>query len=154
MFKRILVPVDGSDATNVAVEVAMALAKQQKGELRFITVVEETISILERLGRTAELPNPRVIAEAHKEVVRDVTNVANKHGCAADFQVIDGIQAHVGEIIADAAKSWTADIIVMGSHGRRGLSRLALGSVAQVTLQYATVPVLVVPTRAGNMPGA
>lgn len=153
MFHHILVPVDGSDTTNPAVEVAMRLAHEQKAVLRFVTVVEDSVSKLESLGRTPEMDNPRAVAEGHKEVLRDVTNVANKNGCAADFQVLDGTMHHAGELIAKAADAWDADLIVMGSHGRHGLNRLAFGSVTEATLRRADVPVLVIPARAGDRPG-
>ena len=148
MFHRILVPVDGSDASNAAVEVAVALAGEQKAALRFVTVVESSLGILETVGRATELPNPLAVAEAHKKVVSDAADMAKKHGASADFQVVEGSDLHVGECVAKAVADWQADLVVLGTHGRRGVNRLVLGSVTEVVMRHSDVPVLAVPISA------
>jgi len=145
MFDRILVPVDGSDASNAAVDVAVSLAADQKAMLHFVTVVESSLGILETVGRATELPNPLAIAEAHRKVVSDAAAMAEKQGSSADYQVVEGSDLHVGECIAQAAAEWRADLIVLGTHGRRGVNRLVLGSVTEVVIRHSDAPVLAVP---------
>jgi nucleotide-binding universal stress UspA family protein len=144
MFPHILVPVDGSDVTNAAVDVAIRLAREQKAILRFVTVVDGAHPH-HGVEDALSVPDPHSAAEAHKEVVRDAANTANRYGCDADFAVIEGSAHNPGESIAQAAGNWPADLIVMGSHARHGLNRMTRGSVTEATLRHASVPVLMIP---------
>ena len=144
MYKRILVPVDGSEPAARGLEEAIKIATATQGELRLINIVNELVltspqaplfnfdKVLEslRAGGQAVLDTSK--AKVEKAKVRVTTElVESMGGRAADF-------------IVDQAKSWSAELIVMGTHGRRGLVRLAMGSDAELVLRYAPCPVLMV----------
>jgi nucleotide-binding universal stress UspA family protein len=88
------------------------------------------------------------VIEAEREAGRKTLADARAYAHDFDFEVeaemIETIGARASNIIVDAAKQWGADLIVMGTHGRRGLQRLALGSDAELVLRSAPVPVLMV----------
>ncbi len=142
MFKKIFVPIDGSDCSRQALNLAASLAQEQQAALLICTVLEPT-----KPGYAMAFGTPEMIgglydnlrAEAKKLVENAAASVAGQ--VRADSIVREGPPAD--EIVAGAASS-EADLIVMGSHGRSGLSRMFLGSVAEGVLRTATAPVLIV----------
>jgi nucleotide-binding universal stress UspA family protein len=73
-------------------------------------------------------------------------------GIPADTVLIDGLQGRLYEFVAGEASKWNADLIVLGTHGRRGIERVMLGSDAENILRNSTIPVLLIRTVAGQMP--
>jgi nucleotide-binding universal stress UspA family protein len=148
MYQRILVPIDGSEPSRLAIQQAIKLAKGGVAQVRLLHVVDEylvgptfdasyissaiyadAISAFQAQGR-------RILDEAAKEL-RDA-------GIEAHCTFIETIGRRPADFIIEAARDWPADLIVMGTHGRRGLRRLVLGSDAEWVLRAATVPVLMV----------
>ena len=143
MFKRILVPTDGSEITGRAVATAIGLAKAVGAEI-FTLCVKEPFPY----GAVAEMqPTPPqeffdaqdLSAARHVRAVIDACDAA---GIVCHAQTIDGVQPW--EAIVDYAEKEGCDLLVMGSHGRSGLASLFLGSETQDVLKHTTVPVLVV----------
>jgi len=144
MYQRILVPVDGSTNAKRALQEAIKLA-DGTAELRLVYVVEESHSLdpigygaidyaalLEAVRQTGK----RTLAQAMEEV--------QKSGMAAETSLLEANGERISTMIESAAKNWKADLIVIGTHGRSGLNRLLLGSVAEDVARSATVPVLLV----------
>jgi nucleotide-binding universal stress UspA family protein len=155
MYQKILVPLDGSELSECSLEHVKAVASGCRvPETVLFRAVEplsaETVSALAQAGdsvlREAELDNQNK-AGKYLDKVRDRLK---KDGLAVKTVVVDGPAA---EEILDYAQKNRIDLIVMASHGRSGISRWFLGSVAQKVLQHSPVPVLMVSPsgcRAGS----
>lgn len=145
MFKRILVAVDGSGTAELALQEAIKLAKELQARLRIVHVVD-FVNI--NLGE--EFPNPSEISDAMiksgQEILRKAETVARGAGILVETRLleIDTLGHRIPEMIAADAEAWPADLIVICTHGRRGLSHLFLGSVAEGVVRVATKPVLLI----------
>ena len=143
MFKHILVPVDGSETSLQAVSKAAELAKAFNSEVTAVYVLDPYpftgVGADFAYGQAQYLS--AATAEANK-ALEDVTERMKDTGVTVKTLVGEGHAIHEG--IVRVGENVGADLIVMGSHGRRGLEKLELGSVAQRVLQTAKVPVLVV----------
>jgi nucleotide-binding universal stress UspA family protein len=145
MYKQILVPVDGSGTSNLALEEAIKLAKDQQAALRLIHVVDETTVYM-----MVETPYPiadylKVMREAGQKMLFTCAAKAQEAGIKADTKlvVIESLTQRICDAINEEAKRWSADLIVIGTHGRRGFNHLLLGSVAEGVIRLATKPVLI-----------
>lgn len=143
MFKHILVPVDGSETAQKAVEKAAGLAKAFGSRVTAIYVIDPYP--FSGLGSDFAYGQAEYLSAATAEA-REATEAAQATlagaGVAATTQVIEAHAPWRG--ILDTAKAVGADLIVMGSHGRRGLEKIVLGSVAQRVLSHAHLPVFIV----------
>lgn len=151
IYKNILLAIDGSEGSNVAVEEIIKLAKDQNVHLRIIHVVDETMAYCGGLGFDASL----IINSLKEEGKEILDNVAKTIESQSSIKVekslreLRVLQGRIAEIIVEEAKEWPADLLVLGTHGRRGFSRLFLGSVAENIIRIATTPVLLV--RSSNV---
>ncbi|OSP10927.1 universal stress protein UspA [Halorubrum ezzemoulense DSM 17463] len=147
MYDRILVPTDGSDVAEAAVDHALDLAEKYDAEVHALYVVDiDSVNIslgteqVDRIrqGRFDEMDELKEQAEAATGVVAD-------RGAERDVDVVEHVAGgRPHKVIADYAENHDIDIIVMGSHGRAGVRRALLGSVTERTLRSTHVPVLVV----------
>lgn len=143
MFKHILVPVDGSDTSMRAVAKAAGLAKAFGSAVTAMYVIDPYpftgVGADFAYGQAQYLTAATAEAHSALEGARAQLEAA---GVAVQTQVLEAHTPWRG--ILEAVPALGGDLIVMGSHGRRGLEKLVLGSVAQRVLQHAHVPVLVV----------
>jgi nucleotide-binding universal stress UspA family protein len=145
MFKRILVAVDGSHTAEQALQEAIKLAKELRAQLRIVHAVDVV-----NLNLNIEFPNPAEISDAMtksgREILRKAGAVASEAGIPVETRLIeiDTLGHRIPEMIAADAEAWPADLIVICTHGRRGLSHLFLGSVAEGLVRVATKPVLLI----------
>lgn len=143
MYKRILVPTDGSDITQRAVSTAVSLAKLTGAEVFTISVKDPyPYSAISEMQPTL----PQEFLDAQERVAsKNVTQV--REACAAANIPCTGHTVEsvsVWEAVVDHAKANDCDLIVMASHGRRGVQALLLGSETNRVLTHSTIPVLVV----------
>ena len=155
MYRRILVPVDGSESSSKALVAALQMARENGGRVRLMHTLDELayLSGFEASGdlmKAAEYLSQGGVEYAQK-VLDDALAVAHSAGVPADTKMTDGAGIRLGESVADEALSWEADLVVVGTHGRRGVSRVLLGSGAEQVLRLAPVPVLAV--RSSEPPG-
>jgi nucleotide-binding universal stress UspA family protein len=143
MFKHILIPTDGSDLSRKAILYGVQLAKESGAKVTGLTVVEpyrsagmDTVFIPIEQGDYEE--QSRVLSEKAMEQVKMAANAAGVL-CETVSEVLD--QPY--RAIIDAAQALGCDLIVMASHGRRGISALLLGSETAKVLTHSTIPVLV-----------
>jgi nucleotide-binding universal stress UspA family protein len=141
-FKRIIIAVDESPFAARAAEVGIELAKALKADLAFFHAIDPSALSAPEGGV------PRDVLASLAE--RDARNLlaAFRERAALSPPALEFLE--FGKPIAkivDGAKSWPADLIVLGSHGRRGVEKLLLGSVAEGVLHHAPCPVLVVRTK-------
>jgi nucleotide-binding universal stress UspA family protein len=143
MYKRILFPTDGSDITTKALEHALALARLTGAELRVLAVKEPFP--YSAISEMQPVP-PQEFFDAQERVgaarVKAATAAAAAAGVTCQGHTVEGL--HPWEAILDHAKATDCDLIVMASHGRRGVSALLLGSETQKVLTHSKLPVLVV----------
>ena len=146
MYRRILVPVDGSAVSTLGLRHANELAKSQRARLRVLNVVDARL-VVPALGGYSE-PDVKAIlsrmSAAGRNAVEDAVLLASKSRVRPETAIVEGRDRLVSEVIVGDAKRWRADLIVMGTHGRRGLNRLLMGSDAERVLSAAQVPVLLV----------
>lgn len=155
MYRQILVPVDGSDTANKALQAALELAKDSGGRVRAIHVMEEVAyaSNFNQFGvYTEELLN--AMQEAGKGILQDAMTRAQSADVAADTLLFDSVSGRLAEVVANAAREWNADLIVVGTHGRRGVGRMLMGSGAEQIIRLAPVPVLVIRSGAESSSGS
>lgn len=143
MFKKFLVPTDGSSHSIDAATRAIELAAQVDGTLVALAVVEPyplpPVSESPYAGGSAAYEErARELARTH---VEQVASMARKAGVRCDTAVVDGLNPH-DEIVA-AALAQGCDAILMGTHGRKGISKLFAGSVTQKVIAESTLPVMV-----------
>ena len=144
MYSRILVPIDGSATSQRGLEEAMALAKRLGSALHLLNVVDARLLIAEV---SAYAPPDQLLDDwraAGGRLVADAAALARAQGLTADSVVRCDPGLRVCDMILQEAKTSGAGLIVMGTHGRRGLKRLALGSDAELVLRESPVPVLLV----------
>jgi nucleotide-binding universal stress UspA family protein len=143
MFKHILLPVDGSETAQKAVEKAAGLAKAFGSDVTAIYVIDPYP--FTGLGSDFAYGQAEYLSAATVEA-REATEAARatleQAGVKVTTSVIEAHAAWRG--IIDTATALGADLIVMGSHGRRGLEKVVLGSVAQRVLSHAHQPVFIV----------
>lgn len=142
------VPVDGSAASLNGLDEAIKIAKAMDAKLKLLHVVNELII---DPGYAPTFDYGIVIdsmRESGKKVLAAAEAVARERGTIAEAELIETLGGHAADAIVDVAKTWSADLIVMGTHGRRGLRRLALGSDAELVLRLSPVPVLMIRSTA------
>lgn len=147
MYKKILVAVDGSAPSLRGLEEAIRLAKATGGKLLLVHVVNELISAdfapsayYEKLIES--------LREAGARVLDDAAAIVRRAELAYEQKLLDSFGSRPADEIVREANEWPADLIVLGTHGRRGVKRLAMGSDAELVLRLSSVPVLMVRDKA------
>ena len=148
MYKRILVPVDGSSTSDFALREAIKFVIDQKAELRIIHVIEDVVPVWD-----VEFLNINEIREdlrqAGGNMLAKAEAVARDVGIKVETRLIEATPpgARIASVIAAEAKAWPADLIVIGTHGRRGVDHLLMGSVAEGVVRISPVPVMLIRGR-------
>ncbi len=143
MYQRIMVAVDGSDTSKRGLQEAINLAKDQKAKLAITHVID--LVVVYGAGQF-----PGAYIEAARDLARETIEHARKTSIATgidpEIQSPEIVTAgyHVADTIAQLARDWKADLLVVGTHGRRGVSRFLLGSVAERIVRVAPCPLLLV----------
>lgn len=141
LFKKILVPVDGSQTASKALDYALKLAQADQAELRLVYCIDE-LSLLSNHEYSGEMA--QLARENGHKVLESGMALASTAKVKADTRLIDRVGQRLGESVADAAGEWGADLVVLGTHGRRGIGRVLLGSGAEQVMRMSPVPVLMV----------
>ncbi|CUJ59319.1 universal stress protein [Achromobacter kerstersii] len=150
MYERILVPIDGSPTSELGLKEAMRLAMLTHGRLRLIHVIDELSFALaaDSYGNYAgELLD--LLQKNGADLLAKAQTTARAQGLQTDTVLYENLAKTVAQRVVDEAVSWQADLIVVGTHGRRGVRRMVLGSSAEGILRTAPVPVLLVRAPEG-----
>ena len=147
MYQHVLVPVDGSQTSDLALREAIKLIGAGKAGLRIVHVVEAVMPLLDvELLNVDELR--RAVHDAGEKILARAEAAARKAGVSAKTTLIEArAGARIANVIADEARAWPADLIVIGTHGRRGVDHLLLGSVAEGVIRIAPAPVLLIRSK-------
>ncbi len=155
MYQRILVPVDGSDTSNKALTAALQLARDAGGRVRLVHVLEDLTYLTgyEQFGGySGDLT--RIMRESGMRILNDAMAIAQAAGVETDTVLFDNLGERLAETVAEAARQWKADLVVVGTHGRRGVGRMLLGSGAEQVIRLTPVPVLVIRSGTASQPDA
>jgi nucleotide-binding universal stress UspA family protein len=141
MYKRILVPIDGSEPSTRALAAAAQLARISSGRLRLLQVFDAL----------DDFPGFRTDANIHhaardhaQGIVDEACELVRAVGVPVDTRLVASEGEDLGAIVARQARDWEADLVAVGTHGRRGTARAVLGSGAEQVIRSTPVPVLVV----------
>lgn len=145
MYQRILVPFDGSPTSRHGLDEAIRLAKGTGATLRIIHVIDDLLYVsgFETYSVYASdvVPFMRQSGEA---LLQGGKARADAAGVKAETLLLEGISPRLCQVVDEQVKAWGADLVVIGTHGRRGMGRLMLGSDAEQVVRTASVPVLLV----------
>jgi nucleotide-binding universal stress UspA family protein len=142
MYKRILVPYDGSPPSRAGLREAVDLAADCGATLVVLHVVSELPLLMGaeayvNYGEVAE-----ILMSNGGQLAQEAAAAARKDGVKCETHVVDGGATPVCDVIVDQIAAQHCDLVVMGTHGRRGMKRLTLGSDAELVVRRASVPVL------------
>ncbi len=146
-YKRILVPVDGGATSMRGLGEALKLATENKAKLCLLHVVEEYALIAAPEMGASIAPLLDSMRAGGRKTLAAVARRAHAAGTRPECVLVEDFGGRVADAVVKQAKKWRADLIVMGTHGRRGVQRALLGSDAELVLRYSPVPVLLVPAR-------
>lgn len=145
MYKRILVAVDGSHTSNLALDEAIRIARESQGVLHLVHVFNPVV-----FNTDGEFYSYPELLGAMRHGAEAVVNAAVAHAkqagvtCDGKLLEIDVSGHRIPEMISEEARIWLADVIVIGTHGRQGIHRLLMGSVAEGVVRTATTPILLI----------
>ena len=144
MYGKILVPVDGSETSLKGLNEAIKIAKTFGGTIQLVHIVNEFVFdyTYSPAAYAADLIDG--LRERGKTVIADAAALVRAHGLEPSTVLLESIGGPAADLIVAQATEGRAELIVMGTHGRRGLRRVALGSDAEQVIRMATVPVLLV----------
>lgn len=148
VYRKILVPIDGSLTSNRGLVEAIELAKDQSATLRLVHVLDELIlgpgaEAVVYLGNTVDM-----LRDAGKQLLADAEAMVREQGLKVETVVLEVMGGRAAESIVAEANKWGADLIVLGTHGRRGAKRLVMGSDAEEIVRTTPIPVLLVRSEA------
>ena len=143
-YKRILVPVDGDSTSDKGLDEAAKLARGTGAQFLLLHIVDDTVAFSSPEGAGVNVVLD-ALRESGQQALQKAAARARRAKLQAKTLLVDNFTGRVAEAIVEQAKRWRADLIVMGTHGRRGMDRLLLGSNAELVIRNSTVPVLLVP---------
>lgn len=144
MYKRILVPIDGSETSDAGLREACKLAHALEGtQLRVIHVIDAVLTIAPELGVAYDsiIDSMR---QGGASILARAESIAREQGLSIEAELLESMGAPAGELVVKEAEAWPADVIVCGTHGRRGLRRIVMGSDAEYIVRNTPVPVLLI----------
>jgi nucleotide-binding universal stress UspA family protein len=144
MYKRILVPIDGSETATLGLNEALELARCEGGSIHLVHVVDELIFVSSDEATRIYAKVVDMLRTAGEALLKEAESVARRAGVAVDAELVEAMGGQAGDYIIQKARQWRADLIVCGTHGRRGIRRLVMGSDAEYIVRHTPVPVLLV----------
>jgi nucleotide-binding universal stress UspA family protein len=144
MYSRILVPVDGSAPAECGLREAIRLATATRSTLVVLHVVNEFPIMMDPVSLADYNGLIEALRCAGEEIVAKATKVVVEAGLDCESAIVEALSGSASNAIVEQVTAQRCDLVVMGTHGRRGMKRLALGSDAEVVVRHSPVPVLLV----------
>ncbi|MGF6812975.1 nucleotide-binding universal stress UspA family protein [Paraburkholderia sp. Clong3] len=145
MYKRILVAIDGSQAAQLALQEALTIAETAQSTVTAVFVAEHAAQMVDvGIGLIDQQSRSTVSAEAAMATLEDASALFEQRGVRGLTRVVDAYGEDIAGVLCRIAGECEADLVVMGTHGRHGIGRLLVGSVAEAVLRRTEVPVLLV----------
>lgn len=146
-YRRILVPVDGSPTSKAGLREAIELAKGQGASLQLVHVVDYHYLAMAGLEAGAYIDELMAgLTQSGKRILKRAEEPARKSGVPVTSVLLESPAGPAADAIVRQAKKWKADLIVLGTHGRRGVRRMLMGSDAEQVVRNSPVPVVLVRT--------
>jgi nucleotide-binding universal stress UspA family protein len=144
MYKVIMAPTEGSDSERAAISVAVKLAHRFEADLRLVRV-ESAPLVFETIAQTPAVPTEQQLREERIAHLRNLEALGVQCRGRGEVRIMTALEdGPVGRTLRDYANKFNVDLIVMSSHARGGMKRIALGSVTDYLIRHTNVPVLVV----------
>ncbi len=149
--RRITLPTDFSDPSRNALEWALVVARQFGASLHLVHVLPESLMVppVNPVIPTGPIPatptSPQELVEAVQPRVEEIVMRCRELAVPTESQILQQVGEPVYRPVVDAAIANASDLIVVGTHGRSGLKRFLLGSVAEGVMRHSPIPVLAVP---------
>jgi nucleotide-binding universal stress UspA family protein len=147
MHKRILVPIDGSTTSLKGLREAIGMAKETGAQILLVHVVDAHTLFLAPDAGFVIADVIESLRQAGKSILAKALASTTKAGVRASTALVESLTQPAADGIVRQAKKWKADLIVMGTHGRRGLQRMLMGSDAEQVVRSAAAPVLLIRGR-------
>jgi len=148
MYNKILVPIDGSATSLRGLDEAIKMGKLTGAKLRLIHVIDElSVALGSGYGMTYTGDIVGLLREAANDILSKGCSHVQASGLEVDTVLNDSFSGRVSDLVCAQVASWGADLIVLGTHGRRGVGRLLMGSDAESIIRVATIPVLLLRTE-------
>jgi nucleotide-binding universal stress UspA family protein len=145
MYRRILVAIDGSQAAKLALEEALKIAQAAQATVMAIFVAEHAAQMVDvGTGLVEEQATGTAAAEAAMATLEDARALFEQCNVRGITRTIDAYREDIVTVLCRVAEECESDLVVMGTHGRHGIGRVLLGSVAEAFLRRAGMPVLLV----------
>ena len=143
MYQRILVPVDGSQTSDLALREAIRFVQQFNSMFKLVHVIEDArFYDAEQMIDYASLQD--MARRSGEKVLEHAMETVRQAGLSAETDLLESNGQRVENLIVAEAGRWMADLIVIGTHGRSGVSRLLFGSVAEGVVRGAHTPILLI----------
>lgn len=146
LYNKIMVAIDGSDVSSKALDHAIKLAENHKATLILIHIVEESFGFRGGVGFDYDY----LITQYREEglrILKDAEQIVKEKSslkCKTILVELNPFQGRIAEVLIDKIKDLSVDLLVMGTHGRRGFNHFLLGSVAENLIRIAVTPVLLI----------
>jgi nucleotide-binding universal stress UspA family protein len=144
MYKHLLVPIDGSESSMLGLAEAIRIARSSGARLHLLHVVDETVPFATDIPAGLIEQFSEAMRARGRETLHKAEQVVAVNALEPESVLLETVGGRAADLIVDHAKQCKADLIVMGTHGRRGIRRLALGSDAELVVRSSPVPVLLV----------
>jgi len=146
MYQRILAAIDDSTTSQLALKEAALLAKAHNATLRLVHVIDDTFTYTAVQSPRQMVERQAALRSTGEDVLNDAAAMACTLGVNAETALVTVVEVsdRVYDAIEQEAQRWPAELVVIGTHGRRGFRRLLLGSVAEGLIRVTTKPVLLV----------
>lgn len=143
MYQHILVPIDGSPTSELALQEALKFAQQQNARLELVHVLEDIWYFDDgSMLNYAELLES--MRSSGKKILAQAQMLAQQAGVTVEIKLLEAEGERIANVIVEEARRWSAELIIIGTHGRSGFSRLLLGSIAEGVVRSAHIPILLI----------
>lgn len=151
MYAKILVPVDGSPTSRAGLAEAIRLAQLSGGEIELLHAIDlQAFAMVPGAGMGLASGTFDLMLDSGRQVLAEAEAQVRAAGLVPRTKLCERLAERVSDLVIEECQAWGAEVIVLGTHGRRGWSRALLGSDAELIVRQAEVPVLLVrgqPTR-------
>ena len=144
-YRKILVPVDGSPTSNAGLREAIDIAKGQRASVQLVHVVDYHYLVMTGLEAGAYIDDLMAsLTQSGRRILKRAEALVRKGGLPVTTVLLESPVGPAADSIVRQAKKWKADLIVIGTHGRRGVRRILMGSDAEQIVRNSPVPVMLV----------
>lgn len=151
MYAKILVPVDGSATAQAGLAEAIKLARLSGGQIQLLHVLDlQPMAMLAGAGVATTQQTFDQLRDGGQDLLAQARAEVEAAGVPVQVLLQEAMAARVADLVVEQARQWGAELIVLGTHGRRGIGRALLGSDAEQVLRQAPVPVLLVRGGEGS----